>query len=52
MSGIERSAQAAGLRAAYGWQRGNPLPKPPEDFEEYEIRDWVRGWNAGVANRA
>ena len=43
------SANAAGLKAAISWQRGERLPKPSEEFDESEIRDWVRGWNQGVA---
>lgn len=29
--------------------RGGPLPKPNEDYAGWQMRDWVRGWNAGVA---
>lgn len=48
----ESSAYTTGLRSVLNWQRGNPLPRPDDDLYEREIRQWVRGWNAGVASRS
>lgn len=39
-----------GFVGAITWQRGQPLATPSEDYTESEIRDWVRGWNVGVAS--
>jgi hypothetical protein len=45
------SPHGIGLRAAVGWQKGRSLPTPNEKWSDWQLRDWVRGWNAGVAGR-
>jgi len=44
------SPYTKGLSGAVHWQRGQSLPQPSEHYTESQVRDWVRGWNAGVAS--
>lgn len=47
---MENSPYTKGLTGAVRWQRGTPLPTPSKHYTETQIRDWVRGWNVGVAS--
>jgi hypothetical protein len=44
-------ARKAGFAAALLWQRGRGMPEPGYDWQGWQVREWLRGWNSGVAAR-